>query len=135
MTLKVLLDSDALIAIAKPDDSNHDKALQTIYKNKNLILYTTCFSITESSTVISYKVSQDAAAAFLNQVRKSNFKSIDYSAELEELADKIFVAQKNKGTSWFDCFNLAAYKSLKLDAIFSFDKFYAKAGAKLLAGY
>lgn len=121
---KILVDADALVAIAKEDDSNHQKAVRTALKLKNDTLFVTAFTIPEAVTVISHKISQTDAKKFLAEIRKRNLHDVLLKPELTDLADEIFLSQKTKGTSWADCLNAAVIKSLDLDGIFSFDKFY-----------
>lgn len=125
---KILIDSDALVAIAKEDDSNHKKALKIAQNLKNDTLYITPFTIPEAATVISHKVSHAEAKRFLIEARARNLNEMLLNFEAVKLTDEIFLSQKTKGTSWVDCFNAAVVKSLDLDGIFSFDKFYKRLG-------
>lgn len=129
---KILVDADALIALAKPDDSNHKKALIIAKRLKNDILFITQLTIPEASTVISYRISQKAAKIFLIAMRKRNLMELVLDSEAIKLADEVFLAQKRKGTSWINCLNVALMKINSFDGIFSFDKFYPKQGIKLI---
>ncbi|MGB9706840.1 MAG: type II toxin-antitoxin system VapC family toxin [Microgenomates group bacterium] len=129
---KILVDADVLVALAKPDDSNHKKALTLAKKLKNDILFITPFTIPEAATVLSYRVSHEAAKAFLSEARKRNLVELALNSEAIKSADEIFLAQKRKGTSWIDCLNAAMVKINFLDGIFSFDKFYSRLGIKLI---
>jgi len=130
---KILVDADALVALAKPDDSNHKKAFKIAKKIRNNILFITPFTIPEASTVISYRVSQRAAKIFLMAARKRNLVELALNSEAIKSADEIFLSQKRKGTSWIDCLNTAMVKINSLDGIFSFDKFYSRVGIKLIS--
>lgn len=129
---KVLVDADALVALAKPDDSNHKRSLIIAKKLKNDILFITQLTIPEASTVISYRVTHNAAKIFLIAARKRNLVELALSSEAIKSADEVFLAQKRKGTSWIDCLNVAVVKIHSLEGIFSFDKFYPKQGIKLI---
>ena len=128
--MNILIDSDAIIAIFKKDDSNHDKAIIRAKKIKDDSQFISSLTIPESATVLSHIVSQPAAVKFLtktrNEVNKKLYEEIPLSQELENLADQIFIAQKRKNTSWPDCLNMAIMKIHHLDAIFSFDKIYSQ---------
>ena len=124
--LNILVDADALVAIAKETDSNHKRALTVSQKIKTATAYITPFTIPEAATVISHKVSQIEAKNFLIDARKRQLIEIRLSPEITQVADEIFLSQGAKGTSWVDCLNVAVIKTKKLDAIFSFDKFYKK---------
>jgi|SRR3989338_5861324 len=126
--MKALADADFLVALAKEDDSNHEKALAKLAELDDVIIFVTPFTIPEAATVLSYKVSQIAAKAFLVSLRQKNFIELPLEKLVSEEADKIFLSRKEKGISWIDCFNTASVKIYKLDGILSFDKFYKKVG-------
>lgn len=128
--LKILVDADALVAIAKDTDSNHKKALVTSQKIRTATIYTTPFTIPEAVTVLSHKASQIEAKNFLKNARERMFSEIQLNPEFIQAADKVFLSQKTKGTSWIDCLNAAVVKTEELDGIFSFDKFYKKQGVR-----
>jgi len=129
---KILVDADALVALAKPDDSNHKKALKIAKKIKHSALFITPFTIPEAATVISYRVSQKAAKTFLKAARERNLVELSLTTQAVKSADEIFLSQKRKGTSWIDCLNVTMVKIHSLDGIFSFDKFYSRVGIKLI---
>jgi predicted nucleic acid-binding protein len=80
--------------------------------------------------VLSYKVSHTAAKNFLKKSR-GLFVELPLNEEVITLADKIFLSQNKKGTSWIDCLNIAFIKYYYLDGILSFDKFYKKLGVEI----
>ena len=131
--IKLLVDADALVALSKSDDTNHQKALMLMRKTKNPYFYVSPYTIPEAVTVLSYHVSQSAAKAFLDRIRTKNLKQLPLTFEIEQETDRVFRGQRKKGTSWFDCFNVALMNSHPLDYIFSFDKFYKKAGLEVLS--
>ncbi|MBI5465386.1 type II toxin-antitoxin system VapC family toxin [Candidatus Gottesmanbacteria bacterium] len=126
--MQILVDADALVALAKEDDTNHQKAIKIAQKLKSDVLFASCFAIPEAATVLSHRVSQKAAGEFLKNVRQRKINIIYLNSELEKMADQIFLAQKTKGISWPDCFNMAMVQKFSLEAIFSFDKIYKKNG-------
>ena len=129
---KILVDADALVALAKVDDSNHKKALKIAKKLKKDTLFITPLTIPETATVISYRVSHNSAKVFLLDARKRNLVELPLNLSEVNAADSIFLAQKRKGISWIDCLNVALIKINSFDGIFSFDKFYPKQGIKLI---
>lgn len=130
----ILLDADALIALAKQDDSNHLRAVRINDKlqMRGVSYMLAPFTVAEAATVLSYKVSQQAAKNFLKQIRELDIPAFDLKEEQIKLADTWFKKQSKKGTSYFDCFNLALLERYKKDikAIFSFDSVYQKNGFK-----
>jgi len=127
--MRLLIDTDFLIALIKEDDKNHSRAISKLEGIKDSFIFITPFTIPETATVLSYKVSQKSAKEFLKEARKK-FVELPLNEEIVALADKIFLAQNKKGISWIDCLNAATVKYYKLDGILSFDKFYYKIGTR-----
>ena len=128
--MRVLVDADFLIALAKEDDSNHNNALVKSEELKSAVVFITQFTIPEAVTVLSYKVSQSASKKFLEYLRGKDFTELPLDHMICNEADKIFYSRREKGISWIDCLNVAMAKTHQLDGILSFDKFYKKAGIK-----
>jgi predicted nucleic acid-binding protein len=128
--MKILVDTDFLIALIKIDDKNHLKAIDKVQKIKEAKVFITPFTIPETVTVLSYKVSHIAAKNFL-KVARNKLPELPLNEEIIASADKIFLSQNKKGTSWIDCLNVALIKYYKLDGILSFDKFYLKLGVNV----
>lgn len=126
----ILVDADALVALAKSDDSNHQKAIKIKQKLQKLgvSFYISPFTIAETVTVLSHKVSHTAAKKFLLQIRKTSLPVLVLPEKSSNLADNWFLKQNKKGTSFFDCYNMALMKhyNKQIEAIFSFDKIYLK---------
>lgn len=118
-TRKILVDADALVALAKPGDLNHKKALITAKRLKNDILFITQLTIPEASTVISYRVSQKAAKIFLIAARERNLMGLVLNPGAIKSANEVFLAQKRKGTSWINCLNVTLIKINSFAGIFS----------------
>lgn len=130
--MKVLVDADFLVALAKEDDSNHREAVLKTRALKEAAVFITPFTIPEAVTVLSYKVSQAAAKKFLTSARAEHFIELPFNQELIQEADKLFLLQNKKGTSWIDCLNAAAVKLYEVDVIASFDTFYKRLGIRLI---
>jgi len=128
----ILIDADALVALAKSNDSNHKKATELSSKlQKSGVYY--CFSpftVAEATTVLSYKTSHESAKNFLKQIRKLDVPILELPKKLSTLTDEWFLKQKKKGTSYFDCYNMALLDRYKNQfvAIFSFDSIYKRNG-------
>lgn len=133
--MNVLVDADALVAIAKVDDSNHQKASKLAQRIEKASLFISPFTIPEAVSVISHKVSQEAACLFLKEVRKKKITTLPLTEEIIEETDRIFINQKKKGTSWPDCLNMAIAGKYTIDFIFSFDKVYERNGYKTLISF
>jgi predicted nucleic acid-binding protein len=130
--MKILIDTDFIIALAKADDQNHQLALKTITKYRRAEVVLSPFTIPEAVTVLSYRVSQDAARKLLLAIRSRQFTEVQYSDQLRRLTEKIFQSQTIKNVSWADCCNVAIMQLESPEAILSFDRFYSRFGLKQL---
>lgn len=128
--MRILLDADFLVALAKVDDLNHARAISIAKELQGSFFFTTFFTIPETTTVLSYKISQDAAKKFLAEARKMNVVELSFDKRISDFTDELFLSIKSKGTSWIDCLNVVYTKEYQLDGILSFDKFYKKQGVK-----
>lgn len=135
LMMDVLVDADALVALTKSDDQNHQKALHIgeFLQKIGCTWYISPYTIGEVVTVISYKVSQLAAKNVLKELRKLNLNELTLKNEHVGLIDKWFLKQGKKGTSYFDCYNMALLERYKkqLNVIFSFDSVYKRNGFKI----
>jgi predicted nucleic acid-binding protein len=122
--MKVLIDADALIALVKEDDTNHQRASKIAITLQDKNVFISPLTIPEVAAVISHRMGHLAAKKLLQSTRQEPFTQIDLSPQLINKADQIFLAQNKKGISWPDCLNAAIFTQYKLDAIFSFDRFY-----------
>ena len=132
--LTIFIDSDAFIAFIKKDDENHKIAAKfyTRLKHRNVIFVTSNYVFAEVVTVLSYRLGQSVALAFMEQVRGDDY-SIDIKIADEvifDLAADIFKRQTSKNVSFVDCTNIAFMLHRRIDAIFSFDAIYKKNGIK-----
>lgn len=130
LMLDVLVDADALVALVKNDDPNHQKALKISesLQRKGCTWYVSPFTIGEVVTVISYKMSQTTAKSVLKELRKLDLNELLLKNEHTSLVDHWFFKQAKKGTSYFDCYNMALMERYKkqLNVIFSFDNVYKR---------
>ena len=128
----IFVDSDAFIALAKEDDSNHLKAVALLEKftNNQVNFITSNYVFSETVTVLSIRVSHQAALDFIERIKSPEnpfpIKRVD--EDLEEKAIEVFKNQTSKNTSFVDCINIAICKELSTDTIFSFDEVYRKNG-------
>ena len=133
--LNILLDTDALVALTKKADSNRQKALDIYQKLKKegVQFFLSPFTIAETVTVLSYRVSHQGGEKFLEAARKKNLTTFSWDQDTQNLADEWFNKQNKKGTSYFDCYNMALLERYKkeLNAIFSFDVVYKRNGFRL----
>jgi len=132
---KVFVDSDGFVALTKEDDANHTKALRLLEQTfkENPMFLTSNYVFSEVVTVLSQRVSHQAALQFIQTVKSSSGYTIVWVDEdIEAEAINIFSSQLSKNTSFVDCTNMAIMKRENIDTIFSFDEVYKKNGFKLL---
>lgn len=126
---EVLVDSDAFIGWIYPNDAHAQRAgeiFETL-KKQGVSLVTTSLVVSETATVLSYKVGQALAKFFLDEViKQGSFPIIHITEDLQERAIEIFSSQTQKGTSVVDCANVAVVRRFNIPAIFSFDQVYPK---------
>ena len=133
----VLIDADAMIARLLERDSNYSKAQeignQLLALDYNFMY--SPFTIAEVVTVLSNKFSQRFAANVLKKLRNDvEVVPFYFPPSKEDLVEKWFMQQNKKGTSYFDCYNMAIleYFGSKIAGIFSFDKVYKQNGFNLI---
>jgi len=128
----IFVDSDAFVALAKEDDTNHTKAQQILTKlSRKPVLYTTSnYVFSETITVISQRVGRNQALSFIQELKSpvSLFSMQWIDEALESIAIQHFKNQTSKNVSFVDCTNMALMKRHRLDAIFSFDSIYKRNG-------
>lgn len=130
----IIVDADAIVAQANPDDSNHKKACQISQKLIALnaqIIYPSS-AILEAVAVLQGKLNSKATAyGTAVAFTEAEIKIADTSQDILKSAIKFFSPITSKKNTLFDCIVAAIAKENKADAIFSFDKFYKKNGFKL----
>ena len=131
----ILFDADALVALTKRDDSNHLKAVRIYQELKSKItnFFLSPFTVAEATTVLSNKYSHERAKEFLKEMRSISLPVLELEKE-SSLPDDWFNKQNKKGTSYFDCYNMALLERYKnqINAIFSFDRVYKRNGFTII---
>jgi predicted nucleic acid-binding protein len=126
---KIFIDADALVALARVRDKNHQKA-KKIYKKvekEKVSFISSNTSLYEAATVISQQINHQIAQNFILEARQRiNFIFVD--SKIEKNGLKIFDRQTSKNVSFFDCLNMAILKEMGAKEIFSFDEDYKKNG-------
>lgn len=132
--MKVLLDTDALLAGYLENDASHQKAVKIMkfLDSERAELYVSNLVLLETATILSHRLNQKMATSFLADFDNGGFKTIFVDEVLTLLSWRIFKKQTKKGTSFVDCSNLILFGETRFDAIFSFDKFYKRNKLKML---
>lgn len=136
MNKKIFVDSDAFVALAKEDDSNHQNAINLLQKliQEPIAFFTSNYVFSECITIISMKISHEEAVKFIDNMksRESKFIIERIDDKIEDMAVSIFKEQQSKNTSFVDCTNMALIKKIGADAIFSFDGVYKQNGIVMI---
>ncbi len=131
----VVIDSDAIVAQANKDDSNHQKALKVTQRlaslgSKDIYPVT---AVCEAVTVLSKKLSSKKAAWGIASVfAEPQIEVVEVNKDIYARAlNNYFDPKASKKNTIFDCIVATVADEYGADAIFSFDKFYKKRGFKL----
>ncbi len=124
--MKLLADSDYLIALSVTEDSNHKRAIEISNNISGREISAMNIVFQESTTVVSKKFGMDNAKAFYRKLNELISNVLFLDSEAERKAWEVFLKQTKKGTSFVDCANLATAEEFGFDKILSFDEFYPK---------
>lgn len=127
----VIGDADALIALAIEKDSLYLRANAISRKldEDNIQVIFPNTAISEAITTLLRKHSNPELAGYLAQQYKKNIFKVEYvDEEIMQLAVDLFNPKSSKKNTFFDAIVASVAKSLKADAIFSFDNWYKKVG-------
>ncbi|MBI2326809.1 PIN domain-containing protein [Candidatus Curtissbacteria bacterium] len=129
----VFVDSNVFIAIWDLDNIHHQIAYE---KSRNLAnegepVVISNIVIYEVATIMAMRLSKQKSLAFLDSIRKSEFKIIFIDQQIDRLAHDIFEKIKDKNVSFFDCTSFAIIQKFDIGKIFSFDKDFLKYGKNL----
>lgn len=130
----VVVDADAIVAQAYPDDSNHKVAV-TISKTLNTLNAQVIYpasAILEATTILQGKLNSGATAyGTAVAFTEPNIQIAEVTQTTLRGAIKHFSPTTSKKNTLFDCIVAAVAEECKADAIFSFDKFYKTKGFTL----
>lgn len=130
----VVVDADAIVAQASPNDNLHARAVKTAKKLAQLkaqVLYPAT-AIIEATTHIQRVLASGATAyGTAMSFTDPNINVVEINQNVIKSAVQFFSPTISKKNTLYDCIIAAVAKENKADAIFSFDKFYKKQGFKL----
>ena len=125
--LKIVVDSDAIIAQLKEDDTNHllAKKISDLLVSTNADVIFPMSAILES-TAFMQRVLSSGASAYGTALTFTdpNVKVVEINQELLRKAVGYFDPKGSKKNTLFDCIVAAVAEEEQADAIFSFDHFY-----------
>lgn len=131
----IVVDADAIVAQAHPQDGNHEKALRISQqlKEKNALMIYPSTAICEAVTVLQHKLNSTATAYGTAVVfTDSNLQVTEVNQDaIIRSVNNYFSPDTSKKNTLFDCIVLDTAEQYKADAIFSFDHFYKVKGFNL----
>jgi uncharacterized protein len=121
--LKVFLDTGAFLALADGDDQYHSAAtpVYTELIQTKAQLFTSNFILSETYTLIRFKVGHQAAVEFMKPFDQTGIKILRVSEAIEHTAKTIFQRYDDKDFSFVDCTSFALIDHHRLDHAFAFD--------------
>lgn len=127
--LKVLFDSDGVIAMAKPDDPSHQRSQEIFdflaHNQSQFFIAST--TLAEVLTTLQRRFGDKKTAEnSYEDLVAGKIEVVTIGADLIKDAYQYYKESKSKKNTIFDAINIAVMKSLSLDAIFSFDGWYEK---------
>ncbi|PIR43654.1 hypothetical protein COV24_01625 [candidate division WWE3 bacterium CG10_big_fil_rev_8_21_14_0_10_32_10] len=132
---KVILDSDALIALLNKKDKFHKTSIGVLKKIKSTdcLLAVSYYTVLEASTTLSRKLNKPyVAKKLLKNYKKYGEVYLSYDS-LEGCVGYLFDPAKSKKHTPFDYHVLCLAKANNINSIFSFDSFYKKNGLELIS--
>jgi predicted nucleic acid-binding protein len=128
---KAFCDTSFFFASLCPDDSNYKKAGEILKycKDNNIMLYTTWDVISETVTLLRYRVNYNIAIQFLETIKPSLF-IVQYGDSVKTAAEEIFKKfSRDKRLSFCDAISYVIITHL-LDNIscLTFDKDFRSLG-------
>ena len=131
---RVVVDADAIIAQADPNDAHHQTAtkISESLVNMNAQVVYPVTAIAEANAYMQ-RVLDSTASAYGTAVvfTNSDVQVAEVNQETIRSAVKYFSPKTSKKNTLFDCIVAAVAEEYNADAIFSFDHFYKSKGFKL----
>ncbi|EKD22819.1 MAG: hypothetical protein ACD_83C00257G0001 [uncultured bacterium] len=131
--MKIFVDASFFVALAKKDDSCHQKAKEIINSISGVELYTAFYIIDEAATVLTIKTSKPEAVRFLNSIKQKDFPTILPFNKSDRLkAYDLFKESKINDISINDCISVIIMKKHGIKKCLSFDKHFKKLGFEII---
>ncbi len=121
--MKVFLDTGAFLALADEDDDHHAvaKSVHDRLLATHAQLLTSNFILSETYTLIRFKVGHHVAIEFMRQFDQAGIRVLRVSDAVERAAKAIFARYDDKEFSFVDCTSFALIDHHRLDQAFAFD--------------
>lgn len=124
--MKVFLDTGAFLALADEDDKYHSAATAAYVEllNAKARFLTSDFVLSETYTLIRFKVGHRAAVEFMKSLDRTGIKILRVSEAIEQMAKTIFARYDDKEFSFVDCTSFALIDFHRIDHALAFDSHF-----------
>lgn len=132
----IIADADALIAIINSNDSNNQKAVETLQRLEQLKIeiFFPITAISEAITSAQRKIADPKLAKALVEIAISgDINALEVESDIIIQAAKLYNPTSSKQNTFFDAIIAAIAIRNNAVAVFSFDKWYKSQGLKLAA--
>jgi predicted nucleic acid-binding protein len=124
--MKVFIDTGGFCSIVNKKDQwykTSSDTLQSLVKDRALF-FTSNFILSETYTLIRFRVNYESAIKFMDEFQLSNIKIIRVSQNIEEKAKMIFKQYQDKTFSFIDCTSFALIDARGFDHAFTLDSHF-----------
>ena len=130
-----IVDTDALVGLFDKNDALHRRSKRLINSlaEENIDTALLPTTLGEFVTLATIKMGRMQTQNATNELIHSNVIHLEMTTELTQDAIGLYLSQKSKEESLFDCYNMIAARKNLVECILSFDKGYTKNGF-VLAG-
>lgn len=131
--MTVVVDTDALLALADVHDAHHAHAQELTHKliEKDAVIVLAPTTLSEFALLCAKRIGIGVAKRLVQGMLEDyTVFELDYALLVE--ASQLYDKQTSLAESLFDCVVMAVARKIKADAIFSFDKGYVKNGFTLI---
>jgi predicted nucleic acid-binding protein len=132
LSAQVFCDTSFYFAALNTSDRNHGQAKEFLSANKQLSLVTTWDVVSETVTLLRYRIGYATARQFLEKV-KPHIELVHYDDSVREEAERIFKKfAKDKKLSFCDCISFVVLTEILPDTpILTFDRDFKQFGLPL----
>lgn len=132
--MTTVIDTDALIGLIDRDDAHY--AVTHQLAQRLVALHATSYilptTLSEFAALVTRRIGRAQAQRVVTQLIQSEYFVLPMTDEVTQAAITLYQAQTSKEETLFDCYVMAAAKTIQADCIFSFDRGYRKNAFQLI---
>lgn len=129
---KCFVDTSALIALNHARDQHHQDAQILAAALKDCELIISDAVVTETYTLLRYRLGFHPAHFFLQTVMKPSFTLAEVTPSIRMRTLEILKQYNDHAITYCDALSVALMETMKIDTIFSFDYHFEVMGVELL---